>query len=238
MTVGTRSVLFGAHQFLIHPLFVAAAWTKLYGFPTDPRLWVAFYVHDLGYLGKPNMDGPEGETHVEFGAKIIHRLFDRGGRREVKIFDMGARGVPWRLEDLKVEVWLQNLANDGWEYDGPLCSGNVLVFSRWKPCTRWHDFCLYHSRFYAKNNGAHISQLCVADKLSITLTPWWLYIPMVKMTGEWREYVEQAKNGKYKTMNLDNARGLRIWFADVQRYIREWVEEHRDLRPDTWTPTI
>jgi hypothetical protein len=71
MRVGTKSVLFGAHCFFLHPWFVAAAWWKLYGFPWDPRLGVAFIVHDAGYLGKPNMDGPEGETHVELGAKIM-----------------------------------------------------------------------------------------------------------------------------------------------------------------------
>ena len=76
MKVGTKSVLFGAHCFLIHPIFVAIAWTKLYGFPWDPRLWVAFFVHDLGYWGKPNMDGKEGETHVELGADIMFWLFD------------------------------------------------------------------------------------------------------------------------------------------------------------------
>lgn len=76
MKIGTKSVLFGAHCWFIHPIFVAAAWSKLYGFPTDPRLWVAFFVHDLGYWGKPNIDGEEGETHVEFGAKIMSR-FDR-----------------------------------------------------------------------------------------------------------------------------------------------------------------
>jgi hypothetical protein len=69
--VGTKSVLFGAHCFFLHPWFVAAAWWKLYGIPFDPRLWVAFLVHDIGYLGKPNMDGAEGETHVELGAKIM-----------------------------------------------------------------------------------------------------------------------------------------------------------------------
>lgn len=76
MKVGTKSVLFGAHAFWLHPWFVAYAWWKLYGFPWDPRLWVAFFVHDLGYWGKPNMDGAEGETHVFLGAKIMHWLFD------------------------------------------------------------------------------------------------------------------------------------------------------------------
>lgn len=71
MNIGTKSLLFGAHQFIIHPLFVFAAWWKLYGFPYDPRLWIAFIVHDWGYWGSPNMDGPEGERHTELGSKIL-----------------------------------------------------------------------------------------------------------------------------------------------------------------------
>jgi hypothetical protein len=76
MKVGTKSVLFGAHCFFIHPIVVAIAWWKLYGFPRDPRIWIAFIVHDWGYWGKPNMDGEEGETHVELGARIMSKLFD------------------------------------------------------------------------------------------------------------------------------------------------------------------
>lgn len=71
MNIGTKSVLYGAHCFLIHPFFVAAAWIKLYGMTFDPRIWIAFFVHDIGYFGKPNMDGAEGETHVELGARIM-----------------------------------------------------------------------------------------------------------------------------------------------------------------------
>src|SRR3954469_7337593 len=77
MKIGTKSVLFGAHCFFLHPWFVAAAWWRLYGFPWDPRLWVAFFVHDLGYMGKPNMDGHEGERHPVLGARIMAALFDR-----------------------------------------------------------------------------------------------------------------------------------------------------------------
>lgn len=77
MKIGTKSVLFGAHCFLIHPWFVALAWWKLYGFPYDPRLWVAFFVHDIGYIGKANMDGPEGELHPYRGACIMGALFGR-----------------------------------------------------------------------------------------------------------------------------------------------------------------
>jgi hypothetical protein len=77
MKVGTKSVLFGAHCFLLHPWFVFAAWRQLYGFPLDPRLWLAFAVHDLGYLGKPNMDGPEGERHTDLGARIMSVAFGK-----------------------------------------------------------------------------------------------------------------------------------------------------------------
>ena len=59
MKVGTKSVIFGVHSILIHPFFVAWAWWKLFGFPWDPRLWVAFFVHDLGYLAKPNVESLE-----------------------------------------------------------------------------------------------------------------------------------------------------------------------------------
>jgi hypothetical protein len=76
MKMGTKSILFGAHQFMIHPWFVAAAWWRLYGFPTDIRLWVAFFVHDIGYWGMPNMDGFEGEMHPYLGARVMRWLFD------------------------------------------------------------------------------------------------------------------------------------------------------------------
>ena len=75
MTVGTKSVIFGVHAILVHPLFVAYAWSRLYGFPWDPRLWVAFLVHDLGYVGKANMEGFEGQQHVVLGGRIVGRLF-------------------------------------------------------------------------------------------------------------------------------------------------------------------
>jgi hypothetical protein len=49
---------------------VQAVWA-----PIDPRLWIAFFVHDLGYAGKNNVDGPEGKTHTEFGARLMTALF-------------------------------------------------------------------------------------------------------------------------------------------------------------------
>jgi hypothetical protein len=75
LSKGTRSLLFGAHQFVIHPLILAYSWYKLFGFPLDIRLWFCFFLHDVGYLGKINMDGLSGKTHPELGAKIITFLF-------------------------------------------------------------------------------------------------------------------------------------------------------------------
>jgi hypothetical protein len=75
MRIGTKSVIFGVHAILVHPFFVAYAWSRLFGFPWDPRLWVAFLAHDLGYIGKANMESSEGQQHVVLGGGIMGWLF-------------------------------------------------------------------------------------------------------------------------------------------------------------------
>lgn len=187
MKIGTKSVLYGAHCFLIHPFYVAKAWRKLYGFPWDPRLWFAFFLHDIGYWGKPNMDGEEGERHPEVGAKI-----------------MG------------------------------------ILFGAW-----WHDFTLLHSRFLAKKLGKQYSRLCVADKLALTLTPAWLYLPMVRWTGEIKEYMKDADMNTGGTV-ITNAnyqydaewhirQEEKLWKQRVDAYVFAWVQIHKDGAVDTWT---
>lgn len=74
MKVGTKSLLFGVHQFVWHPITVFIAWCKLYGRPSWKEI-VCMIIHDWGYWGKPNMDGIEGEKHPEVGANIAYRLF-------------------------------------------------------------------------------------------------------------------------------------------------------------------
>jgi hypothetical protein len=76
MKVGTRSLLFGVHQFILHPLVVFRAWIELYGIPSRKEL-ICIVIHDWGYWGKPNMDGVEGEKHPEFAAKIAGKLFGK-----------------------------------------------------------------------------------------------------------------------------------------------------------------
>jgi hypothetical protein len=85
--MGTRSVLYGAHCFLFHWFFVAKAWHALYKWHTvrdryvglvslkDPRLWLAFFLHDIGYIGKEKMDDLEGERHPYGGALLMKRMF-------------------------------------------------------------------------------------------------------------------------------------------------------------------
>lgn len=78
MKVGTKSLLFGGHQFIIHPIMVLLAWIRLYGFPKDYRIIIAMIVHDWGYWDKPNIDGKEGKLHPWEGANLMYCLFKRG----------------------------------------------------------------------------------------------------------------------------------------------------------------
>jgi len=169
MKVGTRSLLFGVHQVFIHPWFVAAGWIKLYGWTWDLRIWAAFVVHDWGYWGKPNMDGPEGETHPVLGADIMWLLF-----------------------------------------------GN-----------EWRRFALLHSRFYAKSWGVPPSKLCYADKMAIVMTPWWVYLPLARLSGELNEYMTRGKDphGKYagEGQVSDNAKE---WYLKVQSFVASWIDTH------------
>lgn len=77
LPVGTKSLLVGGHQFVIHPLAVARAWKRIYGrWPTQLPYWFAFVMHDWGYLGAENMDGWEGKRHPDRGAMLLATLFD------------------------------------------------------------------------------------------------------------------------------------------------------------------
>lgn len=217
MKVGTKSVLFGVHCFAIHPWLLAIAWWNLFGFPWDPRLWVAFFVHDIGYWGKPNMDGPEGEQHPYLGARIMGWLFDRL-RNEGRPIN----GVP------------QNLS--GWFVDA---SGLW-----WGP---WSMFTLLHSRHLARKLGMQPSRLAIADKLVIAIEPSWLYLPRAIASGEINEYFEQAvkcepeKGGDFEALQQIKDGGLMrdpwIWHKGVRAYMRIWVMAHKDGAPDRMTST-
>ncbi len=71
--VGRRSILFGVHHFLWHPITVWLAWYSLYGWPTW-RETICIFIHDWGYWSSSNMDGEEGRRHPEVGARIARML--------------------------------------------------------------------------------------------------------------------------------------------------------------------
>ena len=194
MKIGTKSLLFGVHCVVIHPLWVALAWYKLYGFPWDFRLWVAFIVHDWGYWGCSEMDGPNGgDMHPRLGAEIMHKLFDK-----------------------------------------------MLHYSDSQSCYRlqsneWYYFCMCHSRFLSKQLCRQPSKLCMADKLSLGLEPWWLYLPRAWASGELKEYMKSAEpEGKHGHMNLRLV-SAKEWYKAVQEYLIKYVEEHKNGKEDLVT---
>lgn len=70
MKRGTKSLLFGVHQFAIHPIVVGLAWIKCYHRLPRWHEAVAIVVHDWGYWGCSDMDGREGKLHPIRGAAI------------------------------------------------------------------------------------------------------------------------------------------------------------------------
>lgn len=43
--------------------------------------------------------------------------------------------------------------------------------------------------------------------------------------------------GEQKNANMEiDQTSQKKWYLSVQQYMTKWVEEHKDLRPDTWTP--
>ena len=90
MNVGTKSILWGVHQFLWHPWTVGRAWRSLHGRWPSLNQWICIFVHDLGYWGSPNMDGEEGKRHPLKGAEM-------------------ARKIVYRTERLRANSWLESL---------------------------------------------------------------------------------------------------------------------------------
>ena len=173
LSKGTQNLLFGEHQFLIHPLFLARAWWKLYGFPWNWRLWVCFFVHDLGYWGKDDINGEVGRNHPELGAALASWLLDPRPRVDRHI---------WFI-----------------------------------PATPWYDFCLYHSRWYAKQDNHPVSALAIADKYAFVLTPWWVFIPLARLSDGIKEYLRDAPALGEPTSSP------RVWYKALQDKTSVWV---------------
>jgi hypothetical protein len=78
MNIGTKTLLYGNHQIFIHPFFVWLAWVKCYRSLPTWREAICIFIHDWGYWGKPNIDGPEGEIHPHWAQMWAYRHLDIG----------------------------------------------------------------------------------------------------------------------------------------------------------------
>lgn len=177
MRVGTKSVLFGYHQFLVHPLFTWAGWVSLYGWTWDPRIIAAFFLHDIGYVGKPNMDGTEGVQHPFAGAKVMYFLFDK----PVDPYKT-AYFYPYRKasEDGAIYVSYQGVEMT--------LDEAMKKHEQANDPAKWYKFSLYHSRQVARTYFQEPSKLCWADKKAFLLYPKWLLRALYFLSGEDREY--------------------------------------------------
>ncbi len=84
MNIGTKSLLFGCHQMIIHPLFVFIAWVYLFGWPNRSEL-EAILLHDIGYWGSDGMDNFTGSFHPVRSANWVDRWlgYDSPRRHEI-----------------------------------------------------------------------------------------------------------------------------------------------------------
>lgn len=158
MKIGTKSLLFGVHQIIIHPICVYRAWRYLYGRPKWREV-ICIIIHDWGYFGKPNIDGPEGSRHPEYAARLATKLF----------------GI------------------------------------------RYGDLCLYHSRHYARDAVQEPSKLCWADKLSIIMEPKWFYLFRARISGELREFREEAAADGFMSIDQTDS----VWYDWISGFMAE-----------------
>ncbi len=168
MKLGTKSILFGVHQFIWHPLTVAMAWRQIEG--RCPKWWelVAIFCHDLGYIGCPDMDGEEGRKHPLKGAQIT------------------ADVVQWLYcTGVRLRHPVQARYNEAFAFHH-FIAANLLRSKAYK-------LALGHSRFYAEQEKIPLSRLFRPDKLSVRFDPPWFYVLRASLSGEIDEYISKSK---------------------------------------------
>jgi len=72
---GTKSYLFGCHQFLLHPLFVAVAWKKYHGKMPRWKELICILIHDIGVIGRQYLEPGKKDGHWYRGARLAVILF-------------------------------------------------------------------------------------------------------------------------------------------------------------------
>ena len=217
LPVGSRSLLFGVHQFIWHPITVAVAWRKIYGkWPTFLES-LCILVHDWGYWGCPDMDGAQGKMHPVLGSRLaatwvaryfrfkywsllpLALVFTKHGRTLVKRV--------WKEREVKFYLWQLR--------------GSVNQIST-RLAVEAHFLVRYHSRSLAKSENAPCSPLCAPDKLCVLFDPHWFYWLRATLSGEGREFRQNAV-GKIGLQSLSH------WLYWYRNSIRKQYETARSL---------
>lgn len=167
LKTGTKSVLWGVHQFLWHPVTVGLAWHGLYGQWPRWHEWVAIFTHDLGYVGCQAMDDAEGQRHPIKGAVYAYRIVEQLG---------------WIFKSLRHPIKVQHSS---------FRCGMWAEVEQLAEATR--DLAIGHSRYFAKQYQVPLSKLFAADKASIYFDPAWFYLLRAKLSGELAEYMRNSK---------------------------------------------
>ncbi len=92
----------------------------------------------------------------------------------------------------------------------------------------YSGFCYYHSRHYARLDGAQPSKLCWADKLSIAYDPPWFYLFRARLSGELAEYRQRAADAGVVPLAASDAE----WLAIIRRrFVRIAGEQKAGVVP-------
>jgi len=73
MKLGTKSLLFGIHNIVIHPIVVCIAWHRIFNKHPNWKELVCIIIHDWGYWGCATMDGDDGNLHPCWAAGVVRK---------------------------------------------------------------------------------------------------------------------------------------------------------------------
>jgi hypothetical protein len=68
-----------------------------------------------------------------------------------------------------------------------------------------------------------MSKLCVADKLAFCLAPRWLYLPLIRLTGEIEEFMDHTP---------EVARDPNKWYDFIYECSKKWETRKADTNYD------
>lgn len=86
MRTGTKSLLFGVHNIIWHPITVLMAWCYLYKKWPSPKELFCIIIHDWGYWGYEHMDDEKGQKHPWWAANLVWRMFSDIGLFHLCLF--------------------------------------------------------------------------------------------------------------------------------------------------------